>query len=86
MPPADWDEPTLLEIGVCFAQFLQGLGYRATQPTHVSVSGFHAAMATLHFELVQQSATNVGADILDCMIFAHQLDQRTIELFNRSLD
>jgi hypothetical protein len=52
----------------------------------VSVSGFHAAMATLHFELVQQFATNAGADILDRMIFAHQVDQRTIELFNRSLD
>ncbi len=86
MPPADWDEPILQEIGVCFAQFLRGLGYHATQPTRVSVSGFHAAMATLHFELVQQFATNAGADILDCMIFAHQVDQRTIELFNRSLD
>jgi hypothetical protein len=60
--------------------------WRVLRATHVSIGGFHAAMATLHFELVQQSATNAGADILDCMIFAHQVDQRTIELFNRSLD
>lgn len=84
MPPADWDDQILQEIEVCFAQFLQGLGYHANQPIqHVSIGGFHAAMATLHFELVQQFATRVGADILDCMIFAHQVDHRTIELFNR---
>lgn len=84
MPPADWDDQILQEIEACFAQFLQGVGYNATQPIqHVSIGGFHAAMAILHFELVQQNAISVGANILDRMIFAYQVDHRTIELFNQ---
>ena len=84
MPNISWDEATLQEIDVCFEQFLAGKGLQATCPVEkVSVGGFYAALATLHFEMVLQSAIKNGEYFVDAILFRHSVQGSTIELFNQ---
>jgi hypothetical protein len=84
MPNISWDEETLQEIDFCFGQFLAGKGLSETSPVEgVSVGGFYAALATLHFEMIQQSAIKNGEYFVDAILFKHSVEGSTIELFNK---
>lgn len=86
MPDAEWDEETLREIESCFRQFSDGKGYSEVNPVeNVSVGGFYAATNTLHFAMAEQTASysNDEKSFIDCMLFEHLIDKRTIRLFNK---
>jgi len=85
MPDAECDEETLREIESCFRQFLNYKGYLEANPIeNVSISGFYAAMRTLHFEEEQRASfhSDLGV-VLDSMLFEHVVDKRSIRLFNK---
>ncbi len=85
MPDPEWDEDILHEISSCFEQLCDGKGFSREDPVqNVSVEGFYAAMSTLHFEAVRQSAYFVEDSdaILDAIEFRHMVDGREITLFN----
>jgi hypothetical protein len=84
MPLVSWDPETLQEIESCFEQFLQGKGYQENHPVEgISIGGFYAALTTLHFEMVEQSAVQRGEYFIDAILFAHRVEGNTLELFNK---
>ena len=85
MPSADWDDDVLAGIASCFRQFADGKGYRGDNPLiGVGIEAFYGVVTTLHFELVQQSATasSDGRAFIDAMLLEHVVDGRRITLFN----
>ncbi len=86
MPDPEWDEEILDAIEICFRQLVEGTGLSREQPmVNVGIRGFNAAMATLHFEVVSQSAFIMETEeaFLDKMDLRHWVDGEEITLYNR---
>ncbi|MCP4576037.1 MAG: hypothetical protein GY846_07115 [Deltaproteobacteria bacterium] len=86
MPDPEWDVEILDEVSSCFAQFTEVRGFSRENPVlNVSVEGFNAAAATLHFEVVLQAAclTDDGEGLVDAIRFKHRMDKSEITLFNK---
>ena len=67
---------------------MEGKGRSQDRPIeNVCVSGFYAAMATLHFEFEERETFTDGKHFIDQMIFKHKfsdfMPEMTIELFNK---
>jgi hypothetical protein len=92
MPDVAWDEDSLDSILNCFRQFASGKGYRADRPVeNVGISGFTAALKTLHFRKVRQLAISLEGEnqeegkttFLDKILFEHVAVDMSFWLFNK---
>ena len=92
MPDIAWDEDCLDGVVSCFRQFALGKGYRADSPVeNVGISGFTAALKTLHFSKLKQLAIlpeeeedQEGKTVfLDKILFEHLALDMNIWLFNK---
>lgn len=86
LPRADWDDDLLAEIESCFRQFADGRGYSSDRPVEgVGISGFSAALHTLHFRLVEQRAslTDDSQAFIDEMVLEHVMDHHAVTLYNK---
>jgi hypothetical protein len=92
MPEVSWDEERLEEILSCFRQFVAGKGYRVDNPVeNVSISGFSAALRTLHFKKVRQLAVSAEEEnnqndktvFVDQMLYEHVQGNGSLWLFNK---
>jgi hypothetical protein len=86
LPRAEWDDDLLGEIESCFRQFAEGRGYRSDSPVEgVGISGFSAAINTLHFRLVEQRASlaDDSQAFIDEMVLEHMMDHRAVTLYNK---
>ncbi|MBM4028245.1 MAG: hypothetical protein FJ280_23055 [Planctomycetes bacterium] len=85
MPPVDSSPETMAAIHRGMEQICQRKGTSRENPfVNLGVHGFHATLATLHFELERQSieATD-GEAILDRMRMKHRVTGMVVELFNK---
>lgn len=87
LPAKEWDNKTFKEIESCFKQFIERKGLSIDNPVeNISVKGFYASTATLHFALLEQRMETINNEekfFIDRMIFEHIVDKTKVEIFNK---